>query len=99
MPHNEGITATVTRLDQVIFARNLFGGFDARVFMDGEEEPRETIHAMIAVTDPDTRAMLGLDGCGSAYPMEDDVLLWCERSGKYINWYKVTYELAGKQKA
>ena len=38
MPHNEGIKATVVRVDSVLLEPNLFGGIDAKVFA-GNQSP------------------------------------------------------------
>lgn len=91
MPHNEGVKATVERLDAVVFDRNLFGGFDAYIYKDGCEKPETVSRIGIAISDPWIRNKLGLDGCGGAYPTDEDVLLWCERFGEDIKWYRVTY--------
>lgn len=92
MPHNEGVKATVERLDAVVFGRNLFGGLDAYIYKDGREKPETVSRIGIAISDPWIRNKLGLDGCGAAYPTDEDVLLWCERFGEDIKWYRVTYE-------
>lgn len=95
MPHNEGIKATVVRVDSVILAPNLFGGIDAKVFTGNSDEPSEVYpNVRISIEDPDLRKKLGLEKWSPSYPMPDDTVLSCLCSGELIEWYKVTYEYA-----
>lgn len=94
MPHGAGIKATVTRLDSVILLRNIFDGYDAMIYPEDGDEPETVPNVRVGIVDPWIRNKVGVDTCGGAYPNEDDVLLWCERSGEYINWYRITYGTA-----
>lgn len=92
MPHNVGVTASVTRLDDVIMLPNLFGGMDARIFTDSSDIPtKEFPNVRVAIEDPEIRAMLGVTKNGSCYPGIDDTVLVCEKIGKFLCWYEVTY--------
>ena len=95
MPHNEGIKATVVRVDSVILEPNLFGGINAKVFIGNSDEPSEVFpNVRISIADPELRKKLSLEKWSPSYPMPDDTVLSCTRSGELIEWYKVTYEYA-----
>ena len=95
MPHNEGMKATVVRVDSVILAPNLFGGIDAKVFAGNSDDPSEVFpNVRISIEDPALRKKLHLEKWAPSYPMEDDTVLSCKCSGELIEWYKVTYEYA-----
>lgn len=92
MPHNEGLKATVIRLSQVLFERNIFGGTGATIFADASDNHTDVVDVGVDVRDPETRRILGLEGWCPACITDEDVLLYCERSGDALYWYKVTYE-------
>jgi len=95
MPHNEGIKATVVRVDSVILEPNLFGGIDAKVFIGNSDEPSEVFpNVRISIAAPELRKKLSLEKWSPSYPMPDDTVLSCSCSGELIEWYKVTYEYA-----
>lgn len=96
MPHNQGIKAIIERLDMVVFDRNLFGGFDARIYTDDSDDPQEVAYVAISIEDPWIRNKIGVDGYRGATITDEDVLLWCERAGEYVKWYKVTYEYSNE---
>lgn len=93
MPHNEGIKATVVRVDSVILEPNLFGGIDAKVFTGNSDEPSEVFpNVRISIKDPALRKKLNLEKWSPSYPVPEDTVLSCLCSGELIEWYKVTYE-------
>lgn len=93
MPHNEGIKATVVRVDSVILEPNLFGGIDAKVFAGNSDEPSEVFpNVRISIEVEALRKKLNLEKWSPAYPTPDDTVLSCKCSGEMIEWYKVTYE-------
>ena len=56
MPHNVGVKATVTRLEQVVLEKNLFGGYDAYIYADDSDTPTETVsNIRIGVENPAVR--------------------------------------------
>ena len=97
MPHNVGVKATVTRLDQVVLAKNLFGGYDAFIYADDSDTPTETVsNIRIGVENPAAREKLNLERWLPCYPNVDDVLFVCEYSGGVLYWYKVVYAYDNK---
>lgn len=92
MPHTVGVSAKVTRLDAVFLRPNLFGGYDTCIFTDSSNNPTKVFpDVRIAVSDPGLRVTLGVDGEGSCYPDIGDTVLVCEKIGKFLCWYEVTY--------
>lgn len=97
MPHNVGVTAKVTRLEQVVLEKNLFGGYDAFLFADDSDKPSETFpNIRVGVEDPAVRSKLGLEKWSPCYPNVDDALIVCEQSGGVLYWYRVSYAFDNK---
>lgn len=97
MPHNEGIKATVVRVDSVILEPNLFGGIDAKVFTGNSDEPSEVFpNVRISIGVEALRKKLNLEKSSPSYPVPDDTVFLCGCSGELIEWYKVTYEYTGQ---
>ena len=95
MPHNEGIKATVLRVDAVILEPNLFGRIDAKVFTGNSDEPSEVFpNVRISIADPVLRKKVNVEKSSPSYPVPDDIVLLCIRSGELLEWFKVTYEYA-----
>ena len=92
MPHNEGVTASVSRIDNIIIQRNLFGGYDALLFQDSSDDPTEIFRDVrIGVENGEIREMIGADKWNPCYPLTEDIVLFCERSAGTLYWYKVKY--------
>ena len=90
MPHNDGIKAQVERLDQVIFSTSFFGESDVRIFLNSDT-PEEISGVVIDIDDAWIRGKLCVTSDTGATVTDEDVLLWCERVGDTIRWYRVTY--------
>lgn len=90
MLHNAGVKATVTRREQVVPEKNLFGGYDAYIYAGDSDAPAETVsNIRIGVGNPAVREKLNLGRWSPCYPNVADVLFVCEYSGGVLYWYKV----------
>ena len=96
MPHNEGLKATVVRLDHVVLEKNLFGRHDAFIFEGQSDRPVETFNDVRIGIENDWIALMLQVAPGSNAPDADDTVLMCERSGNTLYWYKIKYEYAVK---